>query len=200
MGAPLIYGIQGIAQLGLGAVNAFQANKQLQAAQEEYQEALQKYRSQDTSNLYANMQNPYEDLTVNQQQFRLQEEGMQRGLADTMASLRQTAGSSGIAAFAQSLANQQARNYAAMSAQIGQQEARNIGLAAQGASRIQELGLAGAAQSRAMESSMASTELGMSMNQLAAANMARNAAYNQMAGGVGNIAAGGVELFNNLNE
>ena len=79
---PEIYAIQGLAQLGLGAVNSFQAAQRRREAQSEYDRSLASYRTQDTSNLARNLQNPYEDLTVNQQQFQLQTQQQQQGLAD----------------------------------------------------------------------------------------------------------------------
>ena len=192
---PEIYAIQGLAQLGLGAVNSFQAAQRQREARADYEKSLADFRSQDTSNLYANLENPYEDLTVNQQQAQFQAQQQQQGLADTMQGLRGAAGGSGIAAFAQSIANQQSRNLQAASASIGQQESANQRMAAQGAMQIQSMERGGAAQARALESEMRSTELGMSMNQLAAANVARQQAFGQIAGGVGNIGAAGLEAY-----
>jgi hypothetical protein len=195
MALPLIFAVQGLSQLGLGAYNAFQANKMKREAQGGYDKALQQYRTQDTSNLYRNLENPYEDLTVNQQQAQFQTEQQQQGLADIMGSMRGAAGASGIAAFTQSLANQQSRNIQASSASIGQQEARNQGVAAQGAMNLQAMERSGATQSRALKSDIIGTELGMSMNQLAAANQAKQQAAGQIAGGAGNLLAGGVGMY-----
>ena len=195
MALPLIFAVQGLSQLGLGAYNAFQANKMKREAQGEYDKALQQYRTQDTSNLYRNLENPYEDLTVNQQQAQFQTQQQQQGLADVMGSMRGAAGASGIAAFTQSLANQQSRNIQAASASIGQQEARNQGMAAQGAMNLQAIERRGATQARALKSNIIGTELGMSMNQLAAANQAKQQAAGQIAGGAGNLLAGGVGMY-----
>jgi len=195
MALPLIFAVQGLSQLGLGAYNAFQANRMKREAQGDYDKALQQYRTQDTSNLYRNLENPYEDLTVNQQQAQFQTQQQQQGLADVMGSMRGAAGASGIAAFTQSLANQQSRNIQAASASIGQQEARNQGLAAQGAMSLQSMERRGAEQARELKSNIIGTELGMSMNQLAAANQAKQQAAAQIAGGAGNLLAGGVGMY-----
>lgn len=195
MALPLIFAVQGLSQLGLGAYNAFQANKMKREAQGDYDKALQQYRKQDTSNLYRNLENPYEDLTVNQQQAQFQTQQQQQGLADIMGSMRGAAGASGIAAFTQSLANQQSRNIQAASASIGQQEARNQGMAAQGAMNLQAMERRGATEARALKSNIIGTELGMSMNQLAAANQAKQQAAAQIAGGAGNLLAGGVGMY-----
>lgn len=192
---PEIYAIQGLAQLGLGAVNSFQAAKRQREARADYQKALGQFRQQDTSNLYTNLENPYEDLTVNQQQAQFQAQQQQQGLADVMGGMRGAAGGSGIAAFAQSIANQQARNIQSASASIGQQEARNQGMAAQGAMQLQSMERGGAAQARALKGEMLSTELGMSMNQLAGANTAQQSAMGVIAGGVGSLGAAGLEAY-----
>jgi hypothetical protein len=78
MALPLIFAVQGLSQLGLGAYNAFQANKMKREAQGDYDKALQQYRTQDTSNLYRNLENPYEDLTVNQQQAQFKRSNSNR--------------------------------------------------------------------------------------------------------------------------
>ncbi len=194
---PEIYAIQGLAQLGLGAVNSFQAAKRQREARADYEKALGQFRAQDTSNLYANLENPYEDLTVNQQQAQFVAQQQQQGLANTMSALRGAAGGSGIAAFAQSLANQQAQNAQAASASIGQQEARNQAMMAQGAMSIQNMERGGAERARALKSQMLNTELGMSMNMLAGANLAQQSAMGAIAGGVGNIAAGAYGMYQN---
>jgi len=195
MALPLIFAVQGMAQLGLGAYNAFQANKMKREARSDYDKALQQYKKQDTSNLYRNLENPYEDLTVNQQEAQFQTQQQQQGLVDVMGSMRGAAGGSGVAAFTQSIVNQQSRNIQAASASIGQQEARNQGMAAQGAMNLQAMERRGATEARTLKSNIIGTELGMSMNQLAAANQAKQQAAAQIAGGAGNLLAGGVGMY-----
>ena len=194
---PTIYAIQGLSQLGLGAINRYQAVRRVRDAKASYESSLADFRNQDTSNLAQNLQNPYEDLTVNQQQFQFQAEQQQQGLADITANLKGAAGSSGISAFAQSIANQQARNIQATAAQMGQQEARNQGLAAKGQMQIMGLELKGAERARALESNLRSTNLAMDMNELAGANRARQAANAQIASGLGSTIAGGIQMYQN---
>jgi hypothetical protein len=194
---PQIYMIQGLSQLGLGAINRYQSVRRAKKADAAYKSSLAEFRNQDTSNLAQNLQNPFEDLTVNQQQFQLQTEQQQQGLADITANLRGAAGSSGISAFAQSIANQQARNIQASAAQIGQQEARNQGFAAKGQMQIMGLELKGAERSRALETNLRTTNLAMDMNELAAANNAKQAAGAQIASGLGSTIAGGYQMYQN---
>lgn len=188
--------IAGLAQLGLGAYSTWQANERAKEAKSEYEKRMAEWRSQDTSNLYANMENPMEDLTINQQQAQFTAQQQAQGFSNTMQALRASAGSSGVAALAQSLAGAQAQAMQQASASIGEQEARNQQLAAGQAARNQLFERQGAEKSRMMEASMIQTELGMSMQQLAAANAQRQQAIAGMIGGAGNFAmarfAGGV--------
>ena len=75
------------------------------------------YQGLDTSNLAANVTNPYaniqtqfentfEDLTVNQQQAQFQAQQGAQQRANIMANMSGAAGGSGIAALAQAMANQ----------------------------------------------------------------------------------------------
>lgn len=192
MPAPLIFAISGLTQLGLGAANLAEANKQRKAAQSEYERSMQKYRMQDTSNLYSNIENPYEDLTVNQQAAQFQAREQQRGMADMMSRFQETSTGGDISAFAQVLANQQAQSLQRASASIAQQEAANQRMAAQGAMQVETMERKGAAQAREFESGIIGTELGMSMQQLAATNQARQQAIGNIAGGVGTLTGAAV--------
>ena len=176
-----------------------------QAAQDEYNSMLSRYRSLDTSNLYAdvenqyaNMENTMEDLTVNQQQAQFEaQQGMQQR-ANIMSGLQGAAGSSGIAGLAQALADQGQLATQRASASIGQQESRNQILAAQQAARIQQMERAGAAQAerlrlageeraRSLDYQKTSTELGMAQQNLAARNQAIAQADAALYGGIGSI-------------
>ena len=95
-------------------------------------------------NQFAGLQNPYsglentmEDLTVNQQEADFQAQQFAQSQANIMDGLRGAAGSSGIAALAQSLAKQGSLAAQKSSASIGKQEAANQAAAAKEASRLQ---------------------------------------------------------------
>ena len=95
-------------------------------------------------NQFAGLQNPYsglentmEDLTVNQQEADFQAQQFAQSQANIMDGLRGAAGSSGIAALAQSLAKQGSLAAQKSSASIGKQEAANQAAAAKEAGRLQ---------------------------------------------------------------
>ena len=136
-----------------------------------------------------------EDLTVNTQAADFAAAQQAQGLANTMGSLRQSAGSSGIAALAQSLANAQSQNAQRASASIGQQESMNQRLAAQQAGRLQSMERAGEERAMGRETERLGTSLGMQQAELAsaqadirAAQQARAGALGEIAGGVGGLA------------
>tara|TARA_R100000388_G_scaffold88319_1_gene68572 strand:+ start:1556 stop:2482 length:927 start_codon:yes stop_codon:yes gene_type:complete len=91
------------------------------------------------TNPYAGMQNTYEDLQVSTvaADFQMEQAAQQR--ANIMESLSGAAGGSGIAALAQSLANQGTMQARQVSADLAQQQARNEQLAARGAMDVQRL-------------------------------------------------------------
>ena len=174
-------------------------------AQVGYDASMADYFSQDTSNLYSNLENTMEDLTVNTQAADFAAAQQAQGLSNIMGSMSQAAGGSGIAALAQSLANQQSQNALQASASIGQQESVNQRLAAQQAGRLQSMERMGAGQSRALKSSLLGQEfqidageLSTAENQILAAQQARAEGIGQMAGGVGTalgVGFGGEDKF-----
>ena len=154
--------------------------------------AYQGYMTQDIGNTFANMENTMEDLTVNTQAADFTAAQQAQGLADTMGSLRQSAGSSGISALAQALANAQSQNAQQASASIGQQEQRNQMATAQQAGTLQSMERAGEERAMGRETERLGTDLGMRQAEYAsaqadirAAEQARAAAIGQFAGGVG---------------
>ena len=170
-------------------------------AQGAYDQSMQQYFSQDTSNLYSNLENTMEDLTVNTQAADFAAQQQAQGLSNIMGSMNQSAGGSGIAALAQSLANQQAQSAQQASVSIGQQESMNQRLTAQQGSRLQELERSGAEQSRALKAQLLGQEFQIDANELAsseeaiqAARAARTEALGQFAGGVGNLGTAALGL------
>jgi hypothetical protein len=157
-----------------------------------FDSAYQGYMTQDISNTFSNMENTMEDLTVNTQAADFTAARQAQGLADTMGSLRQSAGSSGISALAQALANAQSQNAQQASASIGQQEQRNQMATAQQAGTLQSMERAGEERAMGRETERLGTDLGMRQAEYAsaqadirAAEQARAAAIGQFAGGVG---------------
>ena len=213
----------GGAKLGMALAGRGDRIKEQDDARIQLQERMEEYEDLDTSNLSANIRNPYaniqtnfenvyEDLTVNQQQAEFQRQTMQQSQANTLQGLRGAAGGSGIAALAQAMANQGQLAAQKAGASIGIQEAANQRLLAQGAARKQQLEraaelqvakgqqyadaqvLAGAERSRGLEYSKTGTLLGMSQQRMGAANQARAQARAQQLSAVGDIIGAGTQM------
>ena len=191
--------LSGAVNFGTSYIGGKKRLARREEAQTGYDASMADYFSQDTSNLYSNLENTMEDLTVNTQAADFTAQQQAQGLSNIMGSMSQAAGGSGIAALAQSLANQQAQSAQQASASIGQQESMNQRLAAQQGGRLQELERAGAEQSRALKSQLLGEEFQINANELAsseeaiqAARAARTEALGQFAGGVGNALTGGL--------
>ena len=96
------------------------------------------YREIEFKNPYAGMQNTYEDMPVatGAANFQAQQGAQQR--ADILGQLRGSAGGSGIAGLAQSLANQGQLQTQRIAADLQKQEAQNALYGAKGASEVQQ--------------------------------------------------------------
>ena len=130
-GAAIAAGVQGLAGIAGGIIGGGARRREQRAAQKEMARSKARLMNLDTSNLAANMENPYEDLTVNTQAADFAAQQNQAALANTMDSLGGAAGGSGIAALAQTMANASAQQNQAAAASIAQQEQANAKMAAQ---------------------------------------------------------------------
>ena len=188
-------GLTGIAQ---GIIGGRARRREQAAAQREMNMNKARFENLDTSNVYKDMQNVYEDLTVNQQAAQFQAEQEQQGLSNIMGQMSGAAGGSGIAALAQSLAGQQAQNLRRASIDIGQQERANQMAERQQAANIDLYERKGELISRDAEQEKVSTLLGMSQQRLASANQAREDATQSLVGGVGQLAGAAAGIVGGL--
>jgi hypothetical protein len=142
------------------------------------------YRDMEFKNPYEDIENVYEDLTIDTRaaEFRAQQGQQQR--ANILGGLRGAAGSSGIAGLAQSLANQSQLQTQQDSITIAQQERQNQMMERQAASASDMAFRGGEASLQEMETSRQSTLLGIQMGQTSGANSAVQQSYaNQMSAG-----------------
>ncbi len=147
-----------------------EALKRQQEQQARLDEEIEKYRAIEFENPYENIENPFEDLTINQQAAQFQAQQIQQQQANLLQGFRSAAGSSGIAGLAQVLANQGALQTQKASASIAQQEQANQRAAASADLRIQQLQGAGDAMVQQAESSRQATILGMNQSVMAGVN------------------------------
>jgi hypothetical protein len=183
----IVSGLTGVAS---GIIGSRKRKKEQRAAQKEFNQRKMNFEMQDTSNVYENMQNTMEDLTVNQEAAQFQAEQEQQGLQNIMSNMSGAAGGSGIAGMVQAMANQQTKNLRTASVDIGRQEQANQMAERQQAGNLALYERKGELISRDAENEKNSTLLGMSQARLGAANQARQDATNAIVGGVGSIAGG----------
>ena len=142
----------------------------------------------DTSNPYANMENTMEDLTVNQAEADFMRQQQQQNQANIMQEMKGAAGGSGIAALAQTLANQGSMDAQKAAISIGKQEQSNQMAERQMAADIQAREQEGEILSRNMERNKVSTLLGMAQSDVAGAQLRVAEADKKMWSGISNAA------------
>ena len=181
----------GLTSIASGIIGSKRRRQEERDAQAEFDKYRAQFEMTDTSNPYANMQNTYEDLTVNTQAADFAAQQQAQGQANIMDQMGGAAGGSGIASLAQVMAGQQAQ---AASANIGQQERQNQMAAAGMAGQLQTMERQGDMLSRQMEQRKIDTLMGMGAARLGAAQEARAQARQAVVGGVGQLfgAAGNV--------
>jgi len=187
---------------GTGVYKAIQGKKAADAAaieagkaREEMEKHKRAFEALDTSNPYLNMENTMEDLTVNQQQAEFEKQNNMQNQANIMGQMRGAAGSSGIAALAQSLANSGSLNAQKASASIGTQEAANQKLERAEAGKIQGLERSGDLMSRQMKFGKIDTLMGMSAGDVTNAQNMQMSGNAQMMAGIGDAAGGTASFF-----
>ena len=193
-------GTIGVAVVG-GAISMFQGNQNAQMAkgmadtakaerakqQAALDEQKKEYKAMKFENPFSNMENTFEDLTVNQQQAEFQSQQGNQQRANIMQGLKGAAGSSGIAGLAQAMANQGQLQTQRISASIGAQESQNQMAAARGAAAIQSSERSGDQWVQQANMDRQATLLGMQMGQTAGANSGyMQAQANQMNASIAN--------------
>lgn len=148
-------------------------------AQKELDRAKDQFKTLDTSNPYLNMENVYEDLTVNKQAAEFERSQMLQSQANTMNQMSTAAGSSGIAALAQTLANTGAIAAQKTSASIAQQEQMNTLKERGEEARLQGLEREGELISRQAEMGIIQSMMGMSADEINVARQAEMLAIQQ---------------------
>jgi hypothetical protein len=183
----ILGGVKALTSIAGGIIGSGKRKREQRQAQAGYDKTLARLENMDTSNPYANQQNVYEDLTVNTQQADMLAGQQQQALGNTMHNLLGAAGGSGIAALAQSMANQQSQNLQRATASIGQQESQNQRLMMGQEAQMQQNMVEGDMLSRQMEASKTTGMLNRAGQRLSAANQARQQATNSIMGGVGEM-------------
>jgi len=187
----------GVAKAIQGGVQAKRAKEDAAKAKVELEKSRNMFSSLDTSNPYQNMENTMEDLTVNTQAAEFARDQSMQSQANIMQGMRGAAGGSGIAALAQTMAQQGSMDAQKSSASIAQQEQANQKLSAQEAGRIQGMERQGEVMSRNMQMGKVDGLMGMAAGDLAGARERRQAGQEAMMEGVKDVANSAVDYGKN---
>ena len=190
----------GVAAIGAakaisGGVKKKKAKAEAAKAQAELDAQKDAFKAMDTSNPYQNMENVYEDLTVNQEEAQFVKEQQMQQQSNILQDLRGAAGGSGIAGLAQTLASQGSKDAREAAISIGKQEADNQMKERAESGRLQGLEREGDIMSRQMEADKNQALMGMAAQDVATQQAAVAAADKQMWDGISSIggaAMGGV--------
>jgi len=166
-----------------------------QAATRELGQRKQAYEQFQFINPYEGLENVYEDARVSTQAAEFQAQQEQQGLAQTLDALRSAGGGAGAAALAQALAQQQAKNLQASSADIAKQEQQIEMAKMQEASRLQQLEAQGVGMQQEFELGRTETLLDMSAEEKLRADAAREAAKQDLIGGVSEAIGAGTGAY-----
>ena len=194
IGAAALKATGGIAKGVAGIIQTKRAAKEQKKAQEELDKNKALYASLDTSNPYMNMENTMEDLTVNQKEAEFIKHQQEQQRANILEQMKGAAGGSGIAALAQSLANQGSLDAQKAAVSIGKQETANQLAEAKEASRLQGLEREGELISRQAEFGKVSSLMGMSADEVAAARARKEAATAMTMSGADDIVSSAGDL------
>ena len=181
---------EGLAGIAGGIIGGRARRQEQREARTEFADQRRAYEQFEFQDPTANITNAFEDLTVNQQQAKFASQQQQQALAGTLSGLSGAAGGSGIAALAQSLAQQQSRNLQAASASIGQQEAANQMARARGQQMLEQQRAQGAQYVQEREFGRTEDMYNTAAARKAAADEARKQATEGLVGGVANVAVG----------
>ena len=198
VGAAAITATAGMVKAITGAVQAKKAREEKKREQAELQQYKEQFAQLDTSNPFANMENVFEDLTVNQQQAEFTKQQQQQSQANILQQTRGAAGASGIAALAQTLARQGSLDAQQAGVSIGEQERANQLMKQQEAGKIQTQEIQGDIMQREAEASKLKTLMGMQAADAEAAARDEMMAKQAMYEGIGGVAEAGMGLAGGL--
>ena len=184
-----------------GVVNYFDARKDKKQLHEKLRKSKARldaskeaFKNLDTSNPYLNMQNVYEDMTVNQQEAEFTRQQQFQNQANILQQLRGAAGASGIAGLAQALANQGALDAQKAAVSIGKQEASIQEKKLGEESKLQGLEREGDLISRQAEASKLGSLMAMDAQEVAAQRLAQQQAKERMAQAFSSASSGIIDL------
>ena len=124
------------------------------------------YENMSVSNPYRDMENAFEDLTINQKQNQFENQTFQQSQSNILNTIRRSTGGSGVSSIAQSLAQQGQVAAQRSAAGIGQQEQQLQTYAPQEQARLDQLQASGKNISAMFEKEKMAKLMGMSQMEM----------------------------------
>lgn len=172
-----------------------EAEEKGRIAQREADTRLQAYKDKEFVNPYENMQNVYEDATIDQRAAEFQRDANAQSQADTLAALQAGGGTgAGTAALATAMSRQGAQQAQAAAANIGAQERQNQQMALAETGRLQDLNIAGQEQVRRQEEQreidLYGLSAGIADTEAGLASAAQSGMNTALGGAIADVGAG----------
>ena len=185
----------GLTKTIMGAVQAKKARLAKEKEEKELEAYKAEYAGLDTSNPFQDMENVFEDLTVNQQEAEFTRQQQQQSQANILQQTRGAAGASGIAALAQTLARQSSLDAQQAAVSIGKQEQQNQLLKQQEEARLEGQFRQGEIMRREAEASKVKTLMGMEAAEAEKAARDQQLAQQVMFSGISDIGQAGISAM-----
>ena len=180
--------IGGAAQIAGSLIGGRKRRREQKAAQAQNKRDQEQVRNFQFTNSYKGLENTAEDLTVNTQASNFQAAQTDQALAGALDASTQGSAAGGGNAIA--LANAALGAKQGISNDLASQESINQQIRQQEASNLQAAEAQGEQDLQSQRYTQAGTNQELSAARLGAANDARQAATNQLVGGIGSLAGG----------
>ena len=177
------------AKIGIGLAGRKKKKDKLKKAQGAYDMQRQAFENMDTSNLYMDQENIYEDQTVSTQAADFAKSQALQSQSNIMDQFGQAAGGSGIAALAQAMAGQSAQQAQQSSVSIGDEERANQARERNMAATIQQNQITGEYDKRQNELGKIDTMMQLTGQDLQAAQAAKSQSDQMLISGIGDAAS-----------
>lgn len=188
--AALLAAVPGLLQAGgslFGSRGRKRAEEQAKAAYAQQQASLQNFQFE---NPYQDLENPFEDATINQTATDVQRQQLDQNLAQILAAQVQSAGSGGVNV--QALANAALKGNQQISADIARQEQANQARALQYQGQLDQLEARGAGQLQQQQYGQIQQRFNLAQQRLSQVQAQRQAATQQLIGGLGSAIGGAI--------
>ena len=179
--------IGGAAQIAGSLIGGRQRRRDEKDARQAFEQSDSDLANFQFQNYNKDLENVYEDATVNQQQFNAQAQQTDAGLSQGLDAIVAGGGGGGSA---QAIANAALQSKQGISDSIGIQEQQNQGNRLNAEAAIQARVADGENENQARRFGQTQQQFGLNKSKFETASAARDQATQQLVGGIGSVAGG----------